>query len=159
MLKHDLSKSDREFRAAFEAGAFAPADFSHRAHVRLAYVYLAESDVDLALERMRAALVMFLSHHGIPAIEVSRDADARLAPRASITSCIARRKLRRPTISSRAIRCCSTARSCSRTTPPSLLFSDAGARGTSSSRTWIRFRGITRLRASMRHRDGLSLSD
>ena len=67
MLKHDLSKSDREFRAAFEAGAYAPADFSHRAHVRLAYVYLAESDVDLALERFRAALVGFLSHHGIPA--------------------------------------------------------------------------------------------
>jgi len=67
MLNHHLSKSDREFRAAFEAGAFAPADFSHRAHIRLAYVYLAESDVDLALERMRAALVSFLSHHGIPA--------------------------------------------------------------------------------------------
>ena len=67
MLKHDLSTSDREFRAAFEAGAFAPADFSHRAHVRLAYVYLAESSVDLALERMRASLVSFLSHHGIPA--------------------------------------------------------------------------------------------
>jgi hypothetical protein len=67
MLNHHLSKSDREFRAAFEAGAFAPADFSHRAHIRLAYVYLAESDVDLALERMRASLVSFLSHHGIPA--------------------------------------------------------------------------------------------
>ena len=67
MLNHHLSKSDREFRAAFEAGAFAPADFSHRAHIRLAYVYLAESDVELALERMRAALVSFLSHHGIPA--------------------------------------------------------------------------------------------
>jgi hypothetical protein len=67
MLKHELSKSDREFRAAFEAGAYAPADFSHRAHVRLAYVYLAESDADLALERYRAALVGFLSHHGIPA--------------------------------------------------------------------------------------------
>ena len=67
MLNHKLSKNDREFRAAFEAGAYAPADFSHRAHVRLAYVCLAESDVDLALERMRAALVSFLTHHGIPA--------------------------------------------------------------------------------------------
>src|SRR6187200_145694 len=66
-MKHEVSKSDLEFLAAFEAGAFAPADFSHRAHVRLAYVYLAESDVNLALERMRAALLMFLSHHGIPA--------------------------------------------------------------------------------------------
>jgi hypothetical protein len=67
MSRHELSASDREFRAAFEAGAFAPADFSHRAHVRLGYVYLAGSDVDTALARMRAALVAFLAHHGIPA--------------------------------------------------------------------------------------------
>jgi hypothetical protein len=67
MSKHELSDADREFRRAFEAGAFAPADFSHRQHVRLAYVYLVDSDVNLALDRMRAALVCFLSHHGIPA--------------------------------------------------------------------------------------------
>jgi hypothetical protein len=67
MLKHELSDEDREFRRAFEAGAFAPADFSHRQHVRLAYVYLVDCDVNLALDRMRAALVCFLSHHGIPA--------------------------------------------------------------------------------------------
>jgi hypothetical protein len=67
MSKHGLSNSDREFRAAFEAGAFAPADFSHRAHVRLAYVYLTDWNVDLALERFRGALVTFLSHHDIPA--------------------------------------------------------------------------------------------
>jgi hypothetical protein len=67
MSNHSLSKSDREFRAAFEAGAFAPADFSHRAHVRLAYVYLAECDGAQALDRMRGALLTFLCHHGIPA--------------------------------------------------------------------------------------------
>src|SRR3982751_2075766 len=66
-MKHELSSSDREFRAAFEAGAYAPADFSHRAHVRLAYVYLAGSDVEVALERMCAALVGSLVHNGIPA--------------------------------------------------------------------------------------------
>jgi hypothetical protein len=65
-MKHELSQADRDFRAAFEAGAYAPADFSHRAHVRLAYVYLAEWNVDVALERMRAALIGFLSHHNIP---------------------------------------------------------------------------------------------
>ena len=59
MLKHELSNGDREFRAAFEAGAVAPADFSHRAHVRLAYVYLVDWNVDIALERFRAALVGF----------------------------------------------------------------------------------------------------
>ena len=48
VMKHELSTSDREFRTAFEAGAYAPADFSHRAHIRLAYVYLAEHDVERA---------------------------------------------------------------------------------------------------------------
>lgn len=67
MSMHELSDDDLAFRAAFEAGAFAPADFSHRAHVRLAYVYLAGSGVEPAVERMRAALVSFLAHHGIPA--------------------------------------------------------------------------------------------
>jgi hypothetical protein len=67
-VKHALSADDRDFRRAFETGALAPAGFSHRAHVRLGYVYLADSDgVESALERMRTALVAFLAHHGIPA--------------------------------------------------------------------------------------------
>ena len=82
MLKHHLSQNDREFRAAFEAGAFAPADFSHRAHVMLSsLLYLAESDVNLALERMRAALVSFLSPSRDSGLEVSRHAHARVDPR------------------------------------------------------------------------------
>ena len=64
-MKHEISKSDREFQAAFEAGAFAPADFNHRAHVRLAYVYLATNDVERATTLMRHAIVNFLRHHGI----------------------------------------------------------------------------------------------
>jgi len=64
-MKHDLSNSDREFRAAFEAGAYAPADFSHRAHIRLAYVYLAENDVERGAALMRTALLSFLKVHGI----------------------------------------------------------------------------------------------
>jgi hypothetical protein len=54
-----------EFLAAFEAGAYAPADFNHRAHVRLAYIYLAMNDVERATTLMRAAIVNFLKHHGI----------------------------------------------------------------------------------------------
>lgn len=65
MLNHELSKSDREFRTAFEAGVYAPADFSHRAHIRLAYVYLAENDVERAAALMRSALLHFLKVHGI----------------------------------------------------------------------------------------------
>jgi hypothetical protein len=64
-MKHEVSKSDLEFLSAFEAGAYAPADFSHRAHVRLAYVYLATNDVERATTLMRGAIINFLRHHGI----------------------------------------------------------------------------------------------
>src|SRR5687768_4332226 len=64
-MRHEVSNSDLEFRAAFEAGAYAPADFSHRAHVRLAYVYLATNDVERATTLMRGAIVNYLRHHGI----------------------------------------------------------------------------------------------
>ena len=64
-MKHEVSNSDMEFLMAFEAGAYAPADFNHRAHVRLAYVYLATNDVERATTLMRAAIVNFLRHHGI----------------------------------------------------------------------------------------------
>jgi len=64
-MKHEVSKSDMEFLAAFEAGAYAPADFNHRAHVRLAYCYLAMNDVERATTLMRGAIVNYLKHHGI----------------------------------------------------------------------------------------------
>jgi len=67
MSTHDVSDADRTFRADFEALKVAPADFDHEAHVRLAYVYLVGGDVDEAVQRIRAALLAFLQHHGIPA--------------------------------------------------------------------------------------------
>ena len=63
---HDISADDRAFREDFEAGRIAPAQFDHRAHVRLAYCYLVERDVTAAAARMRAALQAFIAHHGIP---------------------------------------------------------------------------------------------
>jgi len=66
MGTHELSDEDRSFRAAFEACVVTPSQFDHEAHVRLAYVYLAEHDGDSAVERMRDALLKFLEHHGIP---------------------------------------------------------------------------------------------
>jgi len=65
MSKHELSAEDRAFRAGFEACRCAPAAFDHRAHIRLAYTYLAEDDADTAQVRMRTALLAFLRHHGI----------------------------------------------------------------------------------------------
>lgn len=66
-MTHELSPEDAAFRLAFEAGRLMPEQFDHRAHVRLAYVYLVEHDVEGAVARMRAALQAFLQHHRIPA--------------------------------------------------------------------------------------------
>jgi hypothetical protein len=64
-MKHQLSADDRAFRTAFESGQFAPAQFNHRAHLRLAYVYLTEHDTDTAQQLMQQALLNFLQQHGI----------------------------------------------------------------------------------------------
>jgi hypothetical protein len=66
MESHELSPDDHDFRSAFEACTVAPEQFNHEAHVRLAYVYLVESDVESAVQRMRDALLNFLAHNGIP---------------------------------------------------------------------------------------------
>jgi len=66
MNSHELSQEDRCFRAAFETHAVMPSQFNHEAHVRLAYVYLAEHDVESAVQRMREALLNFIEHNGIP---------------------------------------------------------------------------------------------
>jgi hypothetical protein len=66
MARCQLSQADCGFRAAFEACAISPAAFDHPAHVRLAYVYLAESDVEVALEQMRDSIQWLLQHNGIP---------------------------------------------------------------------------------------------
>lgn len=59
------SDDDREFRDRFESCEVRPADFDHRAHLRLAYVYLVESDTSTAYESMRHALGRFLECNGI----------------------------------------------------------------------------------------------
>ncbi|MEX0311623.1 MAG: hypothetical protein AB3N17_15410 [Tateyamaria sp.] len=61
------SQDDLDFRDAFESGHIAPDDFSHRAHLRLAYVYLCEGRINTAMPRMRNALHTFLKRNGVPA--------------------------------------------------------------------------------------------
>lgn len=68
-MKHALSPDDRRFQADFEACRVAPEDFDHRAHIRLAYTYLAENEDDTALAMMRSALQAFLGHHGIDQVK------------------------------------------------------------------------------------------
>lgn len=66
-MKHTLSVEDQRFRAEFEMGGVTPDAFTHRAHVRLAYVYLAENDPFVAAALMRVALLAFIRIHGIDA--------------------------------------------------------------------------------------------
>ena len=57
--------TDAEFALAFESGAVANADFHHTDHLRLAWVYLAESaSVAAAIDRMAATLRRFATAAG-----------------------------------------------------------------------------------------------
>lgn len=64
-MAHQISTGDRAFQAQFESCKFPLAEFNHRAHLRLAYVYLAEQDTETAGQMMRDALKNFLEHLGI----------------------------------------------------------------------------------------------
>ncbi len=66
-MPHTASAGDLEFRDRFESGEFPPQQFDHRAHVRLAYVYLVLNDTDGAYAAMRTALLRFLERQGIDA--------------------------------------------------------------------------------------------
>jgi hypothetical protein len=63
----ELDPSDRQFLDAFESCALSAAEFRHRDHVRLAYIYLTLNDADAALAAMRSGLQRFLAHVGAPA--------------------------------------------------------------------------------------------
>jgi hypothetical protein len=67
VMRHRISPTDEAFRNEFEACTFPLDAFDHGAHVRLAYIYLAEHDVDTAHPLMRSALLNFVRHHGIDA--------------------------------------------------------------------------------------------
>jgi hypothetical protein len=60
---HTLSQEDRDFRAAFEACRVLPADFTHRAHLRLAYCYLVAADSERAVAQFRQAIGRFLQYN------------------------------------------------------------------------------------------------
>ncbi len=64
-LAHSASADDLEFVRAFEACEVAEPDFDHRAHVRLAYVYLCSRSAAEAKHRTRRALTNFLTHLGV----------------------------------------------------------------------------------------------
>jgi len=59
-----LQLSDEEFLATFERGAFSAAEFRHRAHLRMAHLYLRRHDVDTAAERAADGIRHLAAAHG-----------------------------------------------------------------------------------------------
>lgn len=64
-MKHFLSKEDHIFKHQVESCQFSAADFDHKAHIRLAYIYLTENKTDQAVHLMRNTLISLLIHAGI----------------------------------------------------------------------------------------------
>lgn len=64
-MKHLISIEDKEFKNSVESCEFAVQNFDHRAHLRLAYIYLAEYNTQTAVNLMRDALSGLLKHAGI----------------------------------------------------------------------------------------------
>jgi hypothetical protein len=65
IMIHIVSKADLEFRHRVESCKFPVSEFDHRAHIRLAYVYLAENSVETSVQLMREALFKLLKHAGV----------------------------------------------------------------------------------------------
>jgi hypothetical protein len=64
-MKNVISKEDQEFKHRVESCEFPVSEFDHRAHLRLAYVYLAENNRVTAIPLMRDTLTALLIHAGI----------------------------------------------------------------------------------------------
>ena len=64
-MTYSISTEDRIFKRRFESCKFPAAEFNHRAHLRLAYIYLSENDDETAYEKMRGSLHKFLKYNGV----------------------------------------------------------------------------------------------
>lgn len=64
-MERNISVADEEFSRSVESCEFPASDFNHRAHLRLAYIYLVRHNVDDAIQVMRDTLTNLLLHAGI----------------------------------------------------------------------------------------------
>lgn len=64
-MKFEVTEADLEFRNQMESSEFPASEFNHRAHIRLAYIYLSGNTTDESTESMRETLNRFLIHHGV----------------------------------------------------------------------------------------------
>lgn len=64
MTTAEAVRTDEEFLAAFEDGTLPQEDFPHRAHVRLAWLYLGRHDFEGASQRVVDGIKRFAALHG-----------------------------------------------------------------------------------------------
>ncbi|MFC1680329.1 hypothetical protein ACFL1S_00830 [Pseudomonadota bacterium] len=64
-MRFKVKAADLEFKNQMESCEFPASDFNHRAHIRLAYIYLSENGTDKSTELMRNTLNRFLIHYGV----------------------------------------------------------------------------------------------
>ena len=60
--------SDSQFQAAFEAVEMDVKAFDHEQHVRLAWLYLKEHDLEQAFQRYKRSLIKFATAWGYPGL-------------------------------------------------------------------------------------------
>jgi hypothetical protein len=64
-MKYSISKEDLEFKEQVESCEFPVSDFDHRAHIRLAYIYLSSNSTEKSVQLMRDTLINLLKHVGV----------------------------------------------------------------------------------------------
>jgi hypothetical protein len=65
-MKLSVTQEDQDFKSRVEACVFPVSEFDHRAHIRLAYVYLVENNnTRQSVQLMRGALMGLLEQAGI----------------------------------------------------------------------------------------------
>lgn len=65
MMSCQISKEDLEFKTQVENCSFPISEFNHRAHLRLAYIYLSEHSFAQAVALMRESLVRLLAFNNV----------------------------------------------------------------------------------------------
>ena len=66
-MNHYYSEQDLQFKQNFESAVTPLTEFTHRAHLRLAYIYLCDHSLDSAYQQTRLALLNFLRANSIDA--------------------------------------------------------------------------------------------
>jgi hypothetical protein len=65
-LLSEVGMDDELFLQRFEAAQWAPEDWHHREHIKVAYLYLQRYSLEEAIEQIRTAIKRFNAAHQVP---------------------------------------------------------------------------------------------